>query len=91
MYVGGDLSRDGAVIFVGMDTPELPWSEVLAAKNAAEKDGKAYICPGKALQQNRLGKERSDTPALSLIPENSSRTRRQQRSPHDAFFSPPKY
>ncbi|CAN0343016.1 unnamed protein product [Pylaiella littoralis] len=37
--------RDGAVIFVGMDTPELPWSEVMAAKNAAEKDGKAYICP----------------------------------------------
>lgn len=38
--------RDGAVIFVGMDTPELPWSEVVAAKTAAEKDGKAYICPG---------------------------------------------
>ncbi|CAM9361477.1 unnamed protein product, partial [Hapterophycus canaliculatus] len=37
--------RDGAVIFVGMDTPELPWSEVVAAKTAAEKDGKAYICP----------------------------------------------
>eukprot|EP00904_Undaria_pinnatifida_P010142 jgi/Undpi1/6258/HiC_scaffold_20.g08742.m1 len=37
--------RDGAVIFVGMDTPELPWSEVMAAKSAAEKDGKAYICP----------------------------------------------
>lgn len=39
-------NRDGAVIFVGMDTPELPWSEVMAAKSAAEKDGRAYICPG---------------------------------------------
>ena len=38
--------RDGAVIFVGMDTPELPWVEVLAARQSAEKDGKAYICPG---------------------------------------------
>ncbi|CAM9395188.1 unnamed protein product, partial [Ectocarpus sp. 8 AP-2014] len=37
--------RDGAVIFVGMDTPELPWSEVVAARSSAEKDGKAYICP----------------------------------------------
>ncbi|CAM9288773.1 unnamed protein product [Ascophyllum nodosum] len=37
--------RDGAVIFVGMDTPELPWVEVLAARQSAEKDGKAYICP----------------------------------------------
>lgn len=40
------FDRDGAVIFVGMDTPELPWTEVLAARHAAEKDGKAYICPG---------------------------------------------
>lgn len=39
-------TRNGAVIFVGMDTPELPWSEVIAAKNSAEKEGKAYICPG---------------------------------------------
>lgn len=31
---------------MGMDTPELPWAEVLAAKSSAEKDGKAYICPG---------------------------------------------
>eukprot|EP00903_Cladosiphon_okamuranus_P008480 g8147.t1 len=37
--------RDGAVIFVGMDTPELPWSEVMAAKTSAETEGKAYICP----------------------------------------------
>lgn len=29
-----------------MDTPELPWSEVMAAKSSAEKEGKAYICPG---------------------------------------------
>lgn len=40
------FDRDGAVIFVGMDTPELPWTEVLAARHAAEKDDKAYICPG---------------------------------------------
>ena len=40
------FDRDGAVIFVGMDTPELPWTEVLAARHAAEKDNKAYICPG---------------------------------------------
>ncbi|CAM9215314.1 unnamed protein product, partial [Sphacelaria rigidula] len=37
--------RDGAVVFVGMDTPELPWSEVMAAKNAAEMENNAYICP----------------------------------------------
>ena len=29
-----------------MDTPDLPWVEVLAARHSAEKDGKAYICPG---------------------------------------------
>lgn len=37
--------REGAVIFVGMDTPELPWAEVIAAKNAAEMESNAYICP----------------------------------------------
>lgn len=43
VYVSG---REGAVIFVGMDTPELPWAEVIAAKNAAEMESNAYICPG---------------------------------------------
>ncbi|CAN0139534.1 unnamed protein product [Discosporangium mesarthrocarpum] len=36
--------RNGAVVFVGMDTPELPWIEVRAAA-AAARDGHAYVCP----------------------------------------------
>lgn len=31
---------------MGMDTPELPWSEVVTAKNVAELERSAYICPG---------------------------------------------